>query len=365
MNNSLKFTCIETFCGAGGLGYGLKKAGFELLWAFDIDPMAIETYTKNVSTKASVADATKLTAEELINLAGIKKRELTLLSGGPPCQGFSRQNKNGEKGDKRNRLVVKYIRLVQNIEPMFFLMENVDTFQKKRGKVYLDLLQKSLSNLYDMHKYEINCADYGVPQIRKRSIIIGVRKDIGIEYTLPRPTHKQENWVTVGQALKLLPEPPPDGSEHTDIPNHCISKISEENKERISYVPQGSGRKCIPRRLQLPCHKKSNGWPDVFGRIAVDRPAPTITGGFDSFTRGKYAHPYEDRPITPKEAAILQSFDRMFRFYGNKGDIRRQIGNAVPPLIGEVLGKSIINSIRLNLLKGENNTLLGEGEKVG
>ncbi|WP_168735958.1 DNA cytosine methyltransferase [Cohnella fermenti] len=350
----MAFTCIETFCGAGGLGAGLKKSGFKLLWAFDKNEQAVTTYKNNISTKASVEDAAKLKPEILLKLAGINKRELVLLSGGPPCQGFSRQKRGGENGDKRNRLVVKYIRLVQGIEPLFFLLENVDTFKKKRGKAYLDLLKTGLENLYEIHVKEINCADYGVPQLRKRTVVVGVRKDLGIEYKFPTPTHTN-NWVTVGQALKGIPEPPDDGSEHPNpnYPNHCVPKVTNINLERISYVPQGSGRKCLPRRLQLPCHKKKTGWPDVYGRMATDKPAPTITGGFDNFTRGRFAHPYHNRPITAREAAILQSFDNNYKFFGNKGQVRQQIGNAVPPLLGRALGKSIIDAIRLKMKQQE------------
>jgi DNA (cytosine-5)-methyltransferase 1 len=341
-----EFTCVETFCGAGGLGVGLKKAGFDLLWAFDYDQMAVKTYFYNVSTKVATSDAYKMTPKKIMEKAGIKKGELTLLSGGPPCQGFSRQKRNGENGDRRNRLIAKYIRFVVDIQPKFFLMENVDTFQKKRGKNYLELLKNFLSDYYKIQVYEVNCADYGIPQLRKRTMVIGIRKDLNLSYNFPPPTHSPDKWITVGEALKGLPEPPPNGKEHQEIPNHYITQITDINIERISYVPQGSGRKCIPRRLQLPCHKKSDGWPDVYGRMSANKPAPTITGGFDNFTRGRYAHPFKNRPITPREAAILQSFDPKFRFYGTKRDIRSQIGNAVPPKLGEIIGRSIIQAIQ-------------------
>ncbi|PUA34700.1 DNA (cytosine-5-)-methyltransferase [Paenibacillus elgii] len=355
----MRYTCIESFCGAGGLGTGLKKAGFSLLWAFDSNAAAVETYRLNVSSKAEVADALKLDIKEAMSKMGLKKGELTLLAGGPPCQGFSKQKRNGEKGDKRNRLIVKYVRLVQAIEPKFFLMENVDMFNKKRGKVYLALLIGGLKENYGIHVREINCADFGVPQSRKRTIIVGVRKDIGSEYVFPSSTHSLNSWVTVGQALRPLMkfEPPSDGSNHEKFPNHSIPKISEANIERISYVPQGSGRKCLPRRLQLPCHKKKTGWPDVYGRMQVNKPASTITGGFDNFTRGKFAHPFKNRPITAREAALLQGFDLYYEFKGTKGDVRSQIGNAVPPIIGELLGKSIIEYLEKNETR---NNMLSE-----
>jgi len=341
-----RFTCVETFCGAGGLGSGLKEAGFELLFAFDKDRMAVRTYRHNVSEDAEDWDINDISAFDILARTGVKKGELTLLSGGPPCQGFSRQKHKNGKPDKRNRLVVKYVRLVQGIEPMFFLVENVDMFTKKRGKKYLRLLEIGLSPRYDLVVREINCADYGVPQIRKRTIIVGVRKDLNIRYEFPTPTYSSDSWVTVGEALRGLPSPPKDGSEHPEYPNHCCPKMTKINIERISYVPQGSGRKCIPKRLRLPCHKKKTGWPDVYGRMSVDKPAPTITGGFDNFTRGRFAHPFENRPITYREAAILQTFSPEYRFFGTKADIRTQIGNAVPPLIGRILGESIIAAIK-------------------
>lgn len=347
----LKYTCIETFCGAGGLGLGLKDAGFKLLWSFDKDDQAIKTYKKNVSSKATVEDALKLKPETLLKKAKIKKGELVLLSGGPPCQGFSRQKRGGENGDKRNRLVIKYIRLVQGILPMFFLLENVDTFKKKRGKAYFDLLILGLGELYDIKVQEINCADYGVAQLRRRTIVVGVRKDLDLQYNFPQPTHRN-NWLTVGQVLKGIPEPLDNGDDYPDInfPNHSIPRVTSINIERISYVPQGSGRKCLPKRLQLPCHKKKTGWPDVYGRMAVDKPAPTITGGFDNFTRGRFAHPFKNRPITPREAATLQGFPHNYYFIGNKGQVRQQIGNAVPPQIGKILGLSIIAVLKNKLV---------------
>lgn len=345
MPKRIKFTCIEAFCGAGGLGAGLKKAGFDVLFAFDYNKMAIETFKTNVSQSAAVLDATKVSPEEILKLAGIAKRELTLLSGGPPCQGFSRQNKDGENGDKRNRLIVKYIRMVQHIEPWFFVLENVDTFLKKRGRNYFGLINKGLSEQYQIFPQEINCADYGIPQIRKRGVIVGVRRDLNLKYEFPRPTHENK-WLTIGQVLKAVPPPPQDGTEHTVIPNHYVPNITDLNRERISYVPQGSGRKCLPKYLQLQCHKKKTGWPDVYGRMAWNKPSVTITGGFDNFTRGRFGHPFEDRPITPREAALIQGFDINFRFCGNKGEVRKQIGNAVPPPIGEIVGHSIIETIK-------------------
>ncbi|MDQ0341148.1 DNA (cytosine-5)-methyltransferase 1 [Caldalkalibacillus uzonensis] len=338
------YTFIETFCGAGGLALGLIRSGFELEWAFDNDEKAVMTFSKNVSQKVDKRDINHISVEEVLQKTGLKPGELTLLSGGPPCQGFSRQKHKSKKKDRRNHLILKYIRLVKGLNPKFILVENVDTFQKKRGTRYIKILRRFLQLNYELLVYEVNFADYGVPQIRKRTIIVGYRKDLDINYTFPLPTHKNR-WVSVWEAIGHLDSPPEDGSEHPRIPNHYVPNISDLNRERIRYVPQGSGRKCLPKRLQLPCHRKKTGWPDVYGRMSMNRPAPTITCGFDNFTRGRFAHPLHDRPITPREAAILQGFETDFVFYGNKGEIRNQIGNAVPPIIGYVLGKSIMEAL--------------------
>jgi site-specific DNA-cytosine methylase len=148
-----------------------------------------------------------------------------------------------------------------------------------------------------------------------------------------------------------MPEPPKDYSEHVDFPNHYAAKVTSINVERFSYVPQGGGWCDIPETLRLRCHQKvdrrSGGWPDVYGRLKLDGQAPTITAGFDSFTRGRYGHPLRDRPLTPREAARLQGFPDGFRFSGTRWDVRSQIGNAVPPPLAEAIGKAIVRSLMI------------------
>jgi DNA (cytosine-5)-methyltransferase 1 len=164
---------------------------------------------------------------------------------------------------------------------------------------------------------------------------------------MPTATH----WKTVGEVLEGLPEPPQDYSEHPDLANHYVARVTPINVKRFSYVPQGGGWWDIPEDLRLECHRNvdrtSGGWPDVYGRLRFDGQAPTITGGFDSFTRGRYGHPLQDRPLTPREAARLQGFPDWYRFSGNRADVRFQIGNAVPPPLAEVIGRSIIRSLRI------------------
>jgi len=343
--------CIESFCGAGGLGLGLHNAGFTIGVAFDFNEFAVQTYNENLSEKCFVADATFISGDYLLDRAGIKKGQLDLFAGGPPCQGFSKQKRGAHFGDPRNRLVLEYIRIVKETEPKFFLLENVAMLGQKRGKDFIEAVRGELND-YHLFPHFYNSADYGLAQTRERFIIIGKHKNITTPFQIPNPT--VATWKTVGETLKDLPEPPLDyREEHPNFPNHYRANVTKRNIERFSYVPPGGGWKDIPYDLRLECHKKSDtskgGWPDVFGRLRLDGQAPTITGGFDSFTRGRYGHPIQNRALTPREAARLQGFPDWFAFYGNRHEVRHQIGNAVPPLLAQAIG----NEIRRSLLTEE------------
>jgi len=352
-NDNFKF--IEAFSGSGGMGLGLEQAGFDLLYAFDINEKAVRTHNENLGNRCEVADVNFVSGKRILERFGIKKGELELFAGGPPCQGFSKQKKGAHSGDKRNDLVLEYIRLVNEIMPQFFIFENVAIFGQKRGKKYLDEMQIQFTN-YNLYPNFYNSANFGLAQTRERFIIVGQRKDSAIKFTIPEPTVNE--WITVGQVLKDLPEPPEDFSTHPVFPNHQNSKVSEINIKRFSFVPEGGGWQDIPYDLRLESHRKldtsKGGWPDVYGRLEWNGQCPTITGGFDSFTRGRFGHPKYNRPLTAREAARLQGFPDSFVFYGNRGDVRLQIGNAVPPPLAKAIGIQIKKY--LLLLKLESKT---------
>jgi len=328
------------------MSLGLINAGFKLSFAFDFDSKAVETHSKNLKHRCYVKDASKINSQEMLDEIGLGVRELDLFAGGPPCQGFSKQKRGAHLGDKRNDLVLQYSRLVYQIQPKFFLFENVAIFGQKRGAEFLKKLQDQLINYY-IYPHFYNAADFGLAQTRSRFVMVGKRLDLDVPFRIPKPTVKE--WLTVGEALIDLPEPPEDYTIHPDFPNHQRAKVSEANIQRFSYVPQGGGWQDIPMDIRLECHKnantKSGGWPDVYGRLRWDGQCPTITGGFDSFTRGRYGHPLKDRPLTPREAARIQGFPDDFVFYGNRGEIRHQIGNAVPPPLAEAIGIEILRSL--------------------
>jgi DNA (cytosine-5)-methyltransferase 1 len=338
---------IDAFCGAGGLALGLRQAGFDDAVSFDADEHAVETFRTNISPRVFVARAQDICGKDLLKRAEIDG-QLDLFAGGPPCQGFSKQKRGAHLGDERNSLVLEFARLVRETSPRFFLLENVDQLGKKRGRGFLADVQDELQN-YVLFPHFYNSADYGLAQTRIRFVIIGRRRDVAAGYRVPVPTVTQ--WVTVGDVLSGLPEPPENYSEHPYFPNHYRARVTPINIKRFSYVPQGGGWWDIPDKLRLQCHRNvdrgSGGWPDVYGRLKLDGQAPTLTAGFDSFTRGRYGHPLYDRPLTPREAARLQGFPDNYRFYGTRWHVRSQIGNAVPPPLAMVIGASIRRSLDL------------------
>lgn len=351
INNEKKpYTCIESFCGSGGLALGLELTGFKSLTAFDLDVASVKTFNGYRGREcAFVADVREITGEFLKVKAGMSENErLDLFSGGPPCQGFSKQKKGAHLGDPRNDLTLEFARLVNELKPRFFLLENVAMLGQKRGSQYIEKICKLL-NEYQLYPHFYNCADYGLAQTRERFVMVGRHKDVKAEFRIPTPTVTKPK--TIGDVIGDLPEPPDDYTDHPDYFNHQRAKVTELNIVRFSHVPQGGGWKDIPDALKLSCHRNvdtsKGGWPDVYGRLKWDGQAPTITAGFDSFTRGRYGHPIRNRPLTPREAARLQGYPDDYAFYGTRADIRHQIGNSVPPPLAQAIGLEIMRSLRI------------------
>lgn len=341
----MRFTCVDSFSGAGGLSLGLSEAGFDVLLSFDVDKKCIETLKSNpkyVTHRALCEDIRNMLDGNLLTQIGMEKGELFLLAGGPPCQGFSVQ-RIGEDSDSRNELVLLYGKLIDEVRPMFFVMENVSGIQGKRGKAILsELISKMELIGYNVHKQLMDAESYGVPQRRKRIVLVGERADIGSAYSFPKPTGGKR---TVRDTIGFLPPPPEDGRPHPDYPLHRRDRLSTKNLQRINTLKQGQGRDFLPKELLADCHKVDSakiGHRNVYGRMSWDDVAPTITARFDSFTRGLFGHPDQPRSISLCEGALLQTFPLDYSFVGTKVDIARQIGNAVPPKLAKVIGESII-----------------------
>lgn len=332
-----KLLTVDAFCGAGGLTLGFEWAGFSPAFAFDVDQAAIKTFNKNISQIAEVADVRNVDIRNKI-MSAVRGKDFVVI-GGPPCQGFSQQRR-GEHEDPRNNLVLAYAELIEGIEqkPVAIILENVTYLDSPRGRKILNEYVERCERLgYVIFRHDLNSAEFGVPQLRNRIIIVAVEKALSPFYSGPEKSSPNV-WSTVGDVLKGLPK-------IGTLLNHQASAEGESNRKRIAYVDMGGGRLSIPPDLQLPCHTKYGGHLDVYGRLDWFGHARTITGGFDSYTRGEFAHPFYHRSITHREAARIQGFPDSYEFQGNKAETRRQIGNAVPPPLGYAIAMSIKQAI--------------------
>lgn len=324
-------TAIDLFCGAGGLTEGLKQAGFNVLAGVEIDSIAAKTYKLNhPETKCFEKDIRLLTATELMTSLNLKKGELDLLAGCPPCQGFSTlrtRKKVIAHSDDRNELIFEYLRLVEELLPKNIMLENVPALAKdSRMFNFLEHVKK-LGYLVTNDTVQVeDASDYGVPQRRKRMILKVSR--IGDIPKVP----KVENKITLREYFLLNPLKPVGMSG--DPLHDYNQKRSEKVMKIIKAIPKdGGSRKDLPEHLVLECHKNRQGqFGDVYGRMKWDDVAPTITGGCTSPSKGRFLHPEEDRCITLREAALLQTFPLEYKFpLVSQTSIALMIGNALPP----------------------------------
>jgi DNA (cytosine-5)-methyltransferase 1 len=335
-------TAIDLFCGAGGLSAGLQLAGFRVLAGVDSWEPAERTYRANFNHPFIRADIRALTGEALLRGARIEG-PIDLIAGGPPCQGFSIQ-RIGKDSDGRNDLVLEFVRLVLELAPAAFLMENVPGLIGKRGTGVVSEFEKRLAHGgYEVRGLVVNAADYGVPQLRRRVLYCGWPAG-NPPLSLPKPTHRPEDYVTVWQAISDLPAPPDDPGTSAADPLHSRSRLSELNLRRLRLIPPGGGFEDLPVELRVKAHKGGAsriGHRNVYGRLDPSRPAGTITARFDSFTRGKFAHPFVDRNITLREGARLQTFEDSFEFFGSREEIAALIGNAIPPKLAHLVATAL------------------------
>lgn len=343
-----RFSALDLFSGAGGFSLGLTNAGFSVVGAVDSWDVAVRTHAANFDHPVLPADLSRLAGNDLLRMIGIDAGAVDLLVGGPPCQGFSVQ-RIGPDHDIRNHLVLEFARLVTEIRPRLFLMENVPGLLGKRGKELVAEFTVRLSKAgYRLTSTTINAADHGVPQIRRRIVFAGWRED-SPAFMFPPSSCRPGDYRTVSDAFDGLPSPPTDLSPHPDDALHRRTRLSPLNQRRIELIPPGGGMQDLPDDLKVDCHKVGAdkiGHRYVYGRLAPNRPSATITARFDSFTRGKFGHPVEPRNITLREGARLQSFPDTFKFFGTQEEIAAQIGNAVPPLVAESLAHAAMQYLR-------------------
>jgi len=338
-------TALDLFCGAGGMSAGLADAGLRVAGAVDSWSVAVDTYRLNFPDhRAACLDLRGSSFEAVAAELGLEGRP-DVVVGGPPCQGFSIQ-RIGSDSDDRNNLVLEFARLVAEARPRLYLMENVLGLVGKRGQALVEAFTRYLrSQGYTVESIRANAAEYGLPQVRWRVFFYGW--PVGDPpFGFPPPTHAAGQFRTVWDAIGDLPSPP---TEAPADPLHRRTKLSPTNLLRLKYIPPGGGFESLPPELRVNCHKNGAariGHRYVYGRLAPAAPAATITARFDSFTRGKFAHPFEDRNITLREGARLQGFPDDFEFRGTQEEIAALIGNAVPPPLAAVIGKGVAAYLR-------------------
>ena len=326
VEKSTKPVAIDLFCGCGGMTTGLKLAGFNVLCGLDNASEPLEAYKANHSSVFAIhADIRSIDCMELLKLLGLRKGELDLLAGCPPCQGFSTIRTNNGRyavDDARNELIDEFTRFVRAFKPKAIMLENVPGL--KDDKNFERFVDDVAALGYRGEWKVLNVADYGVPQRRKRLIYLaGYKKRISI-LSMPKPKR------TVRDAIGSLPQAGSSGDLLHDLPEQRTKKI----REMIALIPKdGGSRSQLPKRFVLPCHKRHpDGFKDVYGRMAWDKPSPTITGGCASPSKGRFLHPQEDRCITLREAALLQGFPPRYVFPTHiaKQRLALMVGNALP-----------------------------------
>ena len=346
-----QLTALDLFSGCGGLTLGLREAGFSVLGAVDVEPLSNKTYRANhEGVVVWETDIRDLDLVDVKNTLGIGKGELDLLAGCPPCQGFSTlRTLNGSISinDPGNDLLFEFLRFAEALQPRAVMMENVPGLaQDDRFEIFTSRMRE-LGYLGD-HK-RLNAAEYEVPQRRWRLIYLA-----GFQMEIPF-AEGRTGKITVKKTIADLPKPGDSGDDVHDIPE----KRSNRVMELIRRIPKdGGSRTDLPAEFQLACHKRCSGFKDVYGRLAWEDVAPTITSGCFNPSKGRFLHPEEDRAITMREAALLQGFPLGYKFPAthSKSALALMIGNALPPpFIAAHAG-----SVRDTLLQHRTTTPLDE-----
>lgn len=357
VDTTLDFRILDLFCGAGGFSYGMEKnPHFRTVISLDNDPYVGETFKRNMpDCNVYIGDITSSEMKEKITKEA-KKLGVNMIIGGPPCQGYSNKGKKLGLQDPRNFLFREYLSFVEELQPDVFVIENVKTLLSTSNGWFRDEIINTIKELGYFVKYGVlNASQFGVPQARERAIFIcSKHKEINL------PTGSNGTIVTVRDAISDLAylnsgegefaqnyiKPAESKYQHLmrnnslKLFNHMASKHKQIAIEKLMMIPPEKGKECLPAEL-IGNQKFKTTW----GRLKWDEVSPTIDTRFDAASNGTNNHPFLHRAITPREAARIQSFDDCFVFIGSKIRIRKQIGNAVPPLLAKAIADQIFDEL--------------------
>jgi DNA (cytosine-5)-methyltransferase 1 len=355
---ALPIHVYDFFCGCGGTSAGFRAAGLEIRLGIDIDPDAQRTFETNFPEAIFLReDIYALPIETIVPYIVRIPDTINLFCCCAPCQPFSRQNKNPEKRKTEAGLLYEFANFVEYYLPELIFLENVPGIQNVDDNVgpFGDFVAFLKYLGYWLAFDVIESKNYGVPQQRRRLILVASR--LG-PTSFPRETHgpgtPSPSYSTVWDWISRFP-PIAAGQTHPGVPNHRAARLSERNLLRITATPQGGGRFDWPEELMLKCHLgEYHGHTDVYGRMHWNRPASGLTTRCVSLSNGRFGHPEQDRAISVREAASIQTFTDDFIFFGSLNSMARQIGNAVPVLIAEVFGRHFLAHSQLHRASGSN-----------
>lgn len=346
---------IDLFAGVGGLSLGFESAGFNVVLANEYDKSIANAYMENHKlTKMIVGDITKL---DLDKTFGTFTNSIDVVIGGPPCQGYSQKGQRKTINDKRNFLFKYYVKTVGLIRPKYFVMENVPNLLTAENGLFKKEIEKLFQEMgYFLKIGVLNASDYGVPQNRRRAVIIGKYQEIPPD--LPKPVnYKTTIWDAISDLAFLNSGEGKNKQEYkystqskyqellrngnSILYNHIATNHSKIALERLEMIPPNSGKEVLPKE-QLTKSIFSGTWT----RMRKEEISVTITTRFDTPSSGKFTHPFLNRAITVREAARIQSFPDSFIFTGNKTSQMKQVGNAVPPLLAKSIASIIMKDLR-------------------
>jgi DNA (cytosine-5)-methyltransferase 1 len=346
-NNKLSVVAVDLFCGVGGLTYGLNKSGIKVVAGVDVDEKCKFAYEENNGAMFICKSIKEITSKEILKL--YPAQSLKVLVGCAPCQPFSKHThkKKDRETDEDWGLLYYFLKLIKEVEPLVVSMENVPQITKH--KVFPDFVEGLESMKYNVNWQNAYCQNYGIPQNRTRLVLLASKLG-GIK--LIAPTHKPENYKTVKMAIGKL-EPIEAGTSSRKDRLHKSATLTEVNTKRIRQSKPGRSWRDWDENLRADCHCKQSGrtYCSVYARMEWNKPSPTITTQFFNFGTGRFGHPEQDRAISIREGAILQTFPRRYKFIPSHSPVElkrlgRYIGNAVPVRLGVIIGKSVIKHLQ-------------------
>ncbi len=351
-----EYDFVDFFCGAGGMSYGfhqMSELTGRLRWAgaIDIDKHAIDTYEHNYGHRPENINLGEATIEEIRSALDLKDGNELILIGCAPCQGFSSHRKKDHRGpDSRNTLVGRFAEIAVELQPKMIIMENVPDLMAKKHWHHFQAFKDTVEAAgYHIAVKILGMADYGTPQSRFRTVLIAAKDFIP---TLPEPVFAAEQYRTVRDAIGDLPKLQA-GEKDSKDPMHMTSRHRKETIEILKQVPKDGGNR--PKGVGPQCLDKVEGFYDVYGRLAWDKTAVTITARCRTPSCGRFVHPEQDRGLSVREAALLQGFPKDFYFEGPFDDKYKQIGNAVSPIFSTALAGHV-----LTMLAGQNHAEVEE-----